>query len=280
MSTHDEIGVSPNPVEHFDEAADHYQGKYYQDSARTFMIVRQARVLELIDSLSLPTGSTVLDAGCGPGYLLAELAGRGFRVHGMDGATGMLRNARARLDALSPAFPWDLRQGDIEALPYEDQSFDLVCSTGVIEYLSGDERVLSEFSRVLRPGGRLVLPVTNAWSPVVWLDGPVEFLKRQNWFRRPYNALWERLGQRPILPRNFTVRLHRPARFKRALAAAGFALIDDLYFYFLPWPRPLDQFFPGPSHAIGRRMESLGRSPLGLLAEGYLTLSRKGPPQE
>lgn len=275
MSTSEEIGTSSDPVGHFDEAADHYAGKYYQDSERTFMTVRQHRVLELVDSIGLPQAADVLDAGCGPGYLLAELAARRFRLHGMDGAAGMLRNAEARLAALAPDPPVSFRQGDIEHLPYDDESFDLVCSTGVIEYLATDERVLREFFRVLKPGGYLILPVTNVWSPVVWLDTPVEFLKRQGWFRRPFNSVWQRLGQRPILPRNFHVRLHRPAKFRAALRGAGFDLLDDVFFYFLPWPRPLDQLFPGPSHAIGKRMERLGRSPIGLVAEGYLTLSRK-----
>jgi ubiquinone/menaquinone biosynthesis C-methylase UbiE len=275
MSAEDEFGASPDPVGHFDEVADHYAGKYYQDTARTFMTVRQLRVLELVDSLNLPAASDVLDAGCGPGYLLEALVGRGFRLSGMDGASGMLRNARARLEAARPEFPVSFEQGDIEDLPYGDASFDLVCSTGVIEYLSGDERVLREFFRVLRPGGHLILPVTNVWSPIVWLDGPVECLKRKSWFRRPFNAIWQRLGQRPILPRNFRVRLHRPGQFRASIREAGFSLVDDVYFYFLPWPRPMDQLFPGPSHSIGRRLEPLGRSPLGAIAEGYLTLSKK-----
>ncbi len=271
----DEIGTAPDPVDHFDEAADHYAGKYYQDSERTFMTVRQVRVLELVESLGLPEGSMVLDAGCGPGYLLAALSRFGFKLHGMDGAVGMLRNARALTAETSPDRPVLFEQGDIEHLPYQDESFDLVCSTGVIEYLATDARVLSEFYRVLRPGGYLVLPVTNVLSPVVWLDGPVEYLKRQAWFRRPYNAVWQRLGQRPILPRNFKVRLHRPGGFRKSLREAGFELVDDLFFYFLPWPRPLDQFFPGPTHGLGRRMEGWARSPLGPMGEGYLTLTRK-----
>ena len=275
MTTNHEIGTSPDPVGHFDEAAEHYAGKYYRDTERTFMTVRQVRVLELVDSLDLPPGASVLDAGCGPGYLLEALAGRRFRLHGMDGAVGMLRSARTRLEAAGPEFPVDFQQGDIEHLPYATSTFDLVCSTGVIEYLAEDQRVVSELVRVLKPGGFLILPVTNQLSPINWLDGPVEALKRRAWFRRPFNAIWRRMGQRPVLPRNFPVRLHRPGRFRSTLAAHGLELLDDVYFYFLPWPRPLDQLIPGPTHALGKRLERFGRSWIGPLAEGYLTLSRK-----
>ena len=271
----DDIQPSEDAVAHFSDTADHYASKHYDDAVRSFMTVRQVRVLELIDGLDLPDGAEALDAGCGPGYLVEQLASRGFKVSALDGAEGMLRKARARLEATECPFAVDFRQGDIERLPYEDERFDLVLSTGVIEYLATDERALGEMHRVLRPGGHLVLPVTNRWATTLWLDGGVELLKRQRWFRTPVNALLGRLGRPPVLPRHFDVRRHRPARFRSALEKAGFRILDDVYFYFLPWPRPLDQLLPGASAAIGSRMERLGRSRLGLVAEGYLTLSVK-----
>ena len=270
-----DIGATPDPVGHFDETADHYVRTQYDEAIRTFMTVREMRVLELVDELELAPGSRVLDAGCGPGYLVERLASKGFRVSAMDGAEGMLRVARARLRAAEPPIAVEFEKGDIEALPYEDASFDLVCSTGVIEYLSGDDVVLREMYRVLRPGGHLILPVTNAWSPVNWLDGPVELLKRQGWFRKPFNKTMERLGWRPVVPRHFVVRRHRPGRFRAALAAAGFRVVDDVYFHFLPWPRPMDKLLPRASAFLGGRMERLGRSRLGVVAEGYLALAAK-----
>src|SRR6185436_20141247 len=108
-----------------------------------------------------------------------------------------------RLRAADPTFPFSLTLGNIEKLPYPDASFDLVLSTGVIEYLRHDATVLREMSRVLRPGGYLILPVTNLWSPVNYLDFFVEFLKRQEWFRRPFNIFWQKLGHGPLLSRHF-----------------------------------------------------------------------------
>jgi ubiquinone/menaquinone biosynthesis C-methylase UbiE len=268
-------GTSPDPVGHFDETAAHYAATQYDDAIRSFMTVRQARVLEFVDALDLPPGADVLDAGCGPGYLVEQFAVRGFRVAGMDGAEGMLRIARARIETAPPPIDVTFKQGDIESLPYEAESFDLVCSTGVIEYLSDDVTVLADMYRVLRPGGHLVLPVTNAWSPVNWLDAPVEVLKRQRWFRRSFNRTMEGLGRRPIVPRHFVVRKHRPGRFRDALSAAGFRVVDQVYFYFLPWPRPIDKLLPRASATIGDRMERLGRSPMGVIAEGFLALAVK-----
>jgi ubiquinone/menaquinone biosynthesis C-methylase UbiE len=270
-----DVRASEDAVTHFSETADHYASKHYNDAVRSFMTVRQDRVLELIDGLRLKEGSDVLDAGCGPGFIVEQLARRGFRVSGMDGADGMLRSARVRLRDAAPRLTPDFSRGDIEHLPYADASFDLVVSTGVIEYVTTDSKVLAEFYRVLRPGGHLVLPVTNRSSPVLWLDGAVEFLKRRAWFREPINVLLARLGRRPVLARTFKIRKHATGRFRRSLAAAGFELRDELYFHFLPWPRPMDQIMPKASAALGSRMERLARSRLGILGEGYLTLSAK-----
>jgi ubiquinone/menaquinone biosynthesis C-methylase UbiE len=260
----------------FDANVADYEAKHYGHAARTFMTVRQRRVLELVDRLQLAPGTPVLDAGCGPGYLLEALAARGLQVSGMDGSAGMLQSAEARLAAAQPRFPFTLRQGDIEKLPFDDAQFELVLSTGVIEYLKGDAIVLREMFRVLKPGGHLILPVTNFWSPVNSFDGLIEWLKRQSWFRVPFNAVWERLGHGPLLPRDFVVRKHRAAAFRRSLAQAGFRLEDQLYFHFLPWPRPFDRLLPRLSVRLGEKMENpLARSRFGWLGEGYLTLSRR-----
>lgn len=260
----------------FDQNVADYEAKHYGHGVRTFMTVRQRRVMELVDELKLPKGAAVLDAGCGPGYLLEALARRGFRVSGMDGSSQMLESAEVRLRAAQPSFPFTLKQGDIEHLPFEDAQFDLVLSTGVIEYLTGDANVLRDMHRVLRPGGHLILPVTNLWSPVNAFDGMIEFLKRQAWFRGPFNLVWERLGHRALLPRNFRVRKHRPASFRQSLAQAGFTLKEALYFHFLPLPRPFERLLPDLSNRTGEWMDNhLARSGFGVLGEGYLTLSAK-----
>lgn len=262
--------------EFFDQNVADYEAKHYGQGVRSFMTVRQRRVMELVDRLQLPKGAAVLDAGCGPGYLLEALVRRGFQVSGMDGSDQMLKSADVRLRAAQPEFPFTLKQGDIERLPFGDAQFDLVLSTGVIEYLKGDATVLGEMNRVLRPGGHLILPVTNLWSPVNAFDGVIESLKRQAWFRRPFNLVWERLGHGPLLPRDFQVRKHRPGSFRDSLAQAGFTLKEDLYFHFLPFPRPFERLLPDLSNRIGESMDqNLARSGLGVLGEGYLTLSAK-----
>lgn len=267
---------SKDPVEFFEADSATYAEKHYGELAHSFMQTRLVRVIELLEGLALPDDAQALDAGCGPGVLVRELVARGLRVTAIDASYAMLEKAR-RTTGTGSDHSACFSLADIEHLPFEDGTFDLVCSTGVIEYLSDDARVLAELRRVLRPGGYLILAVTNSLSPVHWLDFFIEPMKRSDLFRRPLNAVLTRIGREPVLSRDFPVRRHKPSTFRATLADAGFGLVDDVFFHFLPWPRPLDKLAPTTTASLGRRLEKLGRSPIAGLGEGYLTLSAKKP---
>ena len=262
----------------FDDNVVDYAEKHYASGARTFMTVRQSRMLSAINALNLPHGAKALDAGCGPGFLLAALAGRGFEVYGLDAAPEMLRMTLARLLSSAPEKTFVLKLGSIESLPFADESFDLVCTAGVVEYLESDRSALNEIFRVLRPDGYVLYPVTNSLSPINYLDSAVEVAKRRKWLLRFFNFVSEWLGLGPVHARHFRVRRHSPSRIRADLATVGFWLVDACYFYFLPVPRPFDKLFPVLSAFLGESMERLGRSFFGPLGEGYLTVSRKRAP--
>jgi SAM-dependent methyltransferase len=101
-------------------------------------------------------GQLVLDVGCGVGAFLRLVAARGGRPHGIDAAQALLDVARSRLpDA-------DLRHGDMEALPYADDTFDLV--TGFTSFFFANDIVaaLREAGRVAKPAAAVVI---NVWGP-------------------------------------------------------------------------------------------------------------------
>lgn len=262
----------------FDANAARYDAWHYGAGIRSFMTVRQTCVLDLVDSLNTKGSSHALDAGCGPGYLLMELARRGFRIHGLDASGSMLRRARARLRESDASFPATLIQAGVESLPYRSSSFDLVCCNGVIEYLRSDRPVLAEFFRVLRPGGFLIIPITNAWSPANYLDLFIGFVKRRERLRVLLNKLLRLVGERPASRRPFRMRRHRPAAFRASLMQAGFVLQRDAYFYILPWPRPLDRLLPTVTALLSTLLERHGGSRIARLAEGYVVLVSKPAP--
>jgi SAM-dependent methyltransferase len=102
-----------------------------------------------------------LDAGCGDGRYLAALDTElPERVAGVDIAATIVETARSRLPRA------DLRQANIESLPFADGEFDLVLSSQVIEHVLDARGAIRELRRVLRPGGRLVISTDNEHNRV------------------------------------------------------------------------------------------------------------------
>jgi ubiquinone/menaquinone biosynthesis C-methylase UbiE len=109
----------------------------------------QAALLSL-----LPAEWDVADLGCGTGQTAAALAPHVKAVVGVDQSPAMLRAARKRTQGLANV---ELRQGSLEALPLDDTSVDAALLVLALTYLADPQRALRESSRILRPGGRLVI---------------------------------------------------------------------------------------------------------------------------
>ncbi|HTY54948.1 MAG TPA: class I SAM-dependent methyltransferase [Candidatus Binataceae bacterium] len=110
-----------------------------------------AGVMSLTADLE-PRAARALDVSCRNGEVLMALAARGFEVRGSRFERGL---------PLIEGIPIDEGVDLTRALPYPDQSFDLVVLTEVIEHLENHRAAISELSRVLRPGGRLILTTPN-----------------------------------------------------------------------------------------------------------------------
>ncbi len=110
--------------------------------------------------LGLPAGSRVLDVACGTGNTALPLARRGCLVTGVDIAPNLLVQARERAAAEHLHVRFD--EGDAEALPYPDESFDAAVTMFGAMFAPRPEVVASELARVLRPGA--LLAMAN-WNP-------------------------------------------------------------------------------------------------------------------
>jgi SAM-dependent methyltransferase len=104
-----------------------------------------------LDRLALPAGTRVLDAGCGSGRTLLELADYG-QVYGTELDPGAVQLARGR--GLG-----EIYNGRIEELPWEDAFFGLITCLDVIEHTPDDRVALRELRRVCKPRGLLVVTV-------------------------------------------------------------------------------------------------------------------------
>ena len=121
-------------------------------------------------------GDEVLDACCGTGDLALEAERAGGRVTGLDFSEPMLERARRK----SGTVEWV--RGDLLALPFADESFDVATVGFGIRNVDGLEAGLRELARVLRPGGRLAcLEITRPRGLLrpffrFWFDGVVPVL--------------------------------------------------------------------------------------------------------
>lgn len=107
---------------------------------------------KLLGELNIdPQGKTALDVGCGGGILSEEIARLGFTVTGIDPSLPSLRIAAAHAQAGGLRINYE--QGSGEAIPYRDDSFDIVFCCDVLEHVRDVEKVIAEISRVIKPGG-------------------------------------------------------------------------------------------------------------------------------
>jgi SAM-dependent methyltransferase len=105
-------------------------------------------------------GAKVLDAACGTGNLAMIAAGRGCETFGLDIASNLVAQARER--AQQEHLCIDFTEGDAEAMPYPDASFDVVVSMFGVMFAPRPERVMTELWRVTKPGG--LIAMAN-WTP-------------------------------------------------------------------------------------------------------------------
>ena len=106
---------------------------------------------------SAPPGKTLkcLDLGCGPGFFSILLAREGHQVTAVDYSEGMLEKARANFR--KAAVTVDTVRGDVQALPFDDNSFDYIVSRNLVWNLEHPAEAYAEWMRVLKPGGRLLV---------------------------------------------------------------------------------------------------------------------------
>jgi len=109
-----------------------------------------------LERVGLSAGQTVLDIGCGGGAFLQLVVKRGGVPSGIDAAETLIDIARTRLPEA------DLRVGDMEALPYADDAFDLVTGFNAFFFANDIVAAVREAGRVAKPGAQVVIQVWGA----------------------------------------------------------------------------------------------------------------------
>ena len=148
----------------FDHLAFRYDA-WYTTPLGAFVNTREKEMLFTLAKVQ--PGERVLDVGCGTGDYTLDLTRRGIQAVGIDLAPAMLAVATSK--AKAAGLPVGYVQGAAETLSFPAESFNLVVSMTALEFVNSPPVVVADMMRVLRPGGRLVVGVLNAWSLWAWV---------------------------------------------------------------------------------------------------------------
>ncbi len=120
-------------------------------------------------------GGHILEIGCGAGWESVAWAKAGMNVSSVDLSTAAIELAKKNLEYNHVTA--DIREGNGEELPFEDNSFDIVASFGVLHQTESTQRALAEVKRVLKPGGEAVVTLyyKYSWKIILSKVGRINF---------------------------------------------------------------------------------------------------------
>lgn len=198
---------------YFDSNASYWDGVYRGDDLQGLIYRgRQEVVSAYIDAAGLGPTARVLEIGCGAGHLTVDLAHRQLRVEAVDASNAMVEATAARVLEAGFKEQVTVQKADVHALPFATSHFDLVVAIGVIPWLHSPPDAVAEMTRVLRPGGQLVVTADNRARLTSFTD-PRSILAMTP-LKRVYRAI------RKHDPTAVS-HLHSPRRLDRMLVQAG-----------------------------------------------------------
>lgn len=260
----DDRKPAPATVDFYDGVSEGYAELYRSKSPGSLAFrIRKQRLLEMFDR----PGGSVLDLGCGTGVITDELLELGCRIVGLDPAPGMIAQAKIIHESKEGA---SFAVGFAERIDQPDESFDAVICMGVFERVANPEASLAEMHRVLKPGGTILVTLTNQTSPyILWrnfVHYPIAWL-----LQRFYHRL--RGSQVPVhVPDH---KLYSAQGFGRDLARHGSQVTDVQYTIYNPVLPPLELLLPGLAVSLIDRLEGLRNTPLRTLGAGFILKATK-----
>ena len=251
---------------YFGRAARRYAAAYHESSAGGHALrARHERALELIGQ---PSGR-VLDVGCGPGHLAADLLDRGIDVWGVDAAPAMIEACRRRF---TPQAAAHFTVGDATRLAFSDGAFDAAVCLGVMDYIPRLEAAVRELIRVVKPGGTVLVSFPNLLSPyAVWrlfVFYPAVALLRPTYYR---------LTGRPAVPFRplWVTKMQTLRRVVTLMRRCGATVADASYYNVNIFLSPVDELIPPRALRLLSRLERLHDSPLKWLGAGFIVRAIK-----
>ena len=172
--------INASAIEFFDSVAQTSHGEYDAKSERGLKakIIEHNIVFDMLSDINIG-GKRILDAGCGPGRVIARLAQGNAHIVGVDASPNMLRICQEKFRDNKRL---ELILADIEHLQFKKQSFDIVICVDTLQYFTKESRtrVLSSLIELVMPGGRIITDVKNSHCPYY-------YFKRSDVFAQYYS---------------------------------------------------------------------------------------------
>ncbi|MGE4587608.1 MAG: class I SAM-dependent methyltransferase [Mangrovibacterium sp.] len=140
------------------QIAQKYDQYYQTDMGKSVDTIEKALIRKFLSPIFF---SEMLELGCGTGHWTKFFCEEGVQVTGIDESESMLEQARSKNIANA-----DFVKADAENLPFADQSFSLISSVTMFEFVENVNCVFDEIDRVLKPGGYLLAGWLNALSEI------------------------------------------------------------------------------------------------------------------
>ncbi|MFI5250929.1 MAG: class I SAM-dependent methyltransferase [Bacteroidota bacterium] len=221
---------------YFDRSAK-WQGEIYADQCDRFNRAVERRkeyTFSMLARLLQNQQGTALDIGCGAGKYTEGLSNLGFETFGVDISPAMCQISEERLRATENYFRIRFAVGDIEQIPFSNEKFDLVLCVGVLGYLTSDVKAIHEISRVLKPGGYVLINIENMMSL-----SNIDYV-----FRKKFGSLlkMEKNGDDELQSgvsmnspwvldhSGYRYRIYNPWKFRRLMVEFGFKHVDSMTF--------------------------------------------------
>ena len=159
-----------------------------EEAWQRFCSIRDS-ILRVIQDRESTEPLDVLDVGCNTGTLCMTWSALGHRANGLDVSKALLEIAENR--AADKGYEISYRLGSATGLPWPDESMDVCTALELLEHVDDWQACLAEFTRVLKPGGVLLVTTTSALYP--FQD---EFnLPLYAWYPAPLKRYFVRLAQ-------------------------------------------------------------------------------------
>jgi len=231
-----------------------YELQTHQAEDRHWWYRGRRSVLEgVVENLRLPTRARILDAGCGSGRNMVELARHGT-VTGVELSPTSVALARER-DA------GEVIEGSVLSMPFESASFEFAVSLDVIEHLEDDLAALRELRRVIAPGGSLLITVpAYQW---LWSGHDEINHHHRRYTRRTLERVAEQAGWETVRTTYFNSLLLPVAIVLRVLDRFSRAPTESSLDLWVP-PEPINWTLERPLALEAAIIKRGGRIPAGL----------------